>query len=337
MRAPRILLVVGLVLAALTVPRVALSLGIDCGGPAAPFEIASGPDGNLWFTEIAANKLAAMDLSGQVVKEVAIPTAASGPAGIAPGRMNDIWFTESTAGNIARYNLTTGQFSEYPVPDGRFRLPKTLTLGPDGNMWFTLDNVGGVGRVTYDGEVTLFAIPFSFRSTSIVVGPDDALWFADTGSGSIGRITTSGELTMFHIDESGSGGPRGLVLGSDGELWFTIDNLIYGDEYVGHMRTDGTRTMHRVPNSKAWVNNITEDRGGNFWFTETSGMKVGRITPAGVITEYPIPTMATAPIGITTGGDGNMWFTEPSADKIGRITNDGSITEFPVSDCARPL
>jgi streptogramin lyase len=305
-----------------------------CSGPAVPFEIISGPDGNLWFTEIAANKLVAMDLSGRVVKEASIPTLASGPAGIAPGRMNDIWFTEAAAGNIARYDIATGKFSEYPVPDGSHRLPKTLTLGPDGNMWFTLDNIGGVGRVTYDGHVTLFAIPFSPRTISIVTGPDGALWFAN-GAGSIDRITTSGELTQFHIDESGSGGPRGLVVGSDGELWFTIDNLFFGDEYIGHMRTDGTRTMYRIPNSKAWANNITEDRVGNFWFTETSGMKIGRMTPNGQLAEYPIPSLLSAPIGIATAADGAMWFTEPAVDKIGRITTTGEIAEFPVSDCAR--
>ena len=74
---------------------------------------------------------------------------------------------------------------------------------------------------------------------------------------------------------------------------------------------------------------ITAGPDGNLWFTEFTGNKVGKITPAGAITEFPIPTASSFPYGITAGPDGNLWFVEDGGNKIGRITPAGTITEFP--------
>jgi len=63
--------------------------------------------------------------------------------------------------------------------------------------------------------------------------------------------------------------------------------------------------------------NITSGPDGNLWFTDFTGTKVGRITPAGVITEYG--GLSCPPIGIDAGPDGKIWFTQPSCGKIGRI------------------
>jgi streptogramin lyase len=70
---------------------------------------------------------------------------------------------------------------------------------------------------------------------------------------------------------------------------------------------------------------------GNLWFTEESGNRIGRITPAGAITEFTVPTANSQPDIITDGPDGNLWFTEQAGNKIGRIALDGQIAEFPIS------
>src|SRR5262249_43638639 len=50
----------------------------------APREIVAGPDGNLWFTEQAGNRIGTITPHG-VVAEYAIPTANSTPVGITVG------------------------------------------------------------------------------------------------------------------------------------------------------------------------------------------------------------------------------------------------------------
>ena len=55
---------------------------------------------------------------------------------------------------------------------------------------------------------------------------------------------------------------------------------------------------------------------GNFWFTEYTAGKIGKMSPAGtVLAEYSLNGRRDPgshhPYGITTGPDGNLWFTDP--------------------------
>src|SRR5437868_1828448 len=59
---------------------------------------------------------------------------------------------------------------------------------------------------------------------------------------------------------------------------------------------------------------ITAGPDGNLWFTEQNGLRIGRITPLGVVTEFnnfsAFNSFAPVPGSITAGPDGNVWFTE---------------------------
>src|SRR6266516_4026608 len=58
-----------------------------------PVGITAGPDGNLWFTEIASNNIGRISTAG-VITEFAVPTANSAPALIMAGPDGNLWFTE---------------------------------------------------------------------------------------------------------------------------------------------------------------------------------------------------------------------------------------------------
>jgi streptogramin lyase len=79
---------------------------------------------------------------------------------------------------------------------------------------------------------------------------------------------------------------------------------------------------------------IAAGSDGNMWFTESTGGKVARITPAGVITEFTVPTANAQPQMIIGASDGNLWFTEfsttppPGTSKIAKVTTTGTFTEF---------
>ena len=70
---------------------------------------------------------------------------------------------------------------------------------------------------------------------------------------------------------------------------------------------------------------IANGPDGNLWFTESTGNRIGRITPAGVVTEFSAGITPGAGLSmIAAGPDGNLWFTESTGDRIGRITPSGS-------------
>jgi uncharacterized repeat protein (TIGR03803 family) len=82
--------------------------------------------------------------------------------------------------------------------------------------------------------------------------------------------------------------------------------------------------------------NMTEGPDHNLWFTEGVGLKIGRITDAGVITEFPI-SGAQGLCGITTGPDGNIWFTDELAGTISHISTSGTgLVTYPLPAGAEP-
>lgn len=199
-----------------------------------------------------------------------------------------------------------------------------VTVGPDGNLWFTEQGASKIGRITTAGVITEFPLPAGTGPTRITSGPDGNLWFSESARAFIGRLTTAGVLTEFALTSSTSA-TRGITSGPDGNVWFTMNP----GNRVGHTAPGGG-TSFAIPTANSVPSGITTGPDGNLWFVEFSGNNVGRITPAGVITEFPIPTPAAGAYGISSGLGGNLWFIERSAGKIGRITPAGAITEFPI-------
>jgi len=103
-----------------------------------PIGIASGPDGNLWFTEQKGDKIGRITTAG-VITEFTIPTVpyGSGPIGIASGPDGNLWFTEGTSsGNKIGRITTAGVITEFPIPTASSG-SQCIASGPDGNLWFT--------------------------------------------------------------------------------------------------------------------------------------------------------------------------------------------------------
>jgi virginiamycin B lyase len=213
--------------------------------------------------------------------------------------------------------------TEFALPTSPSQ-PQDITVGPDGNLWFTESTGNRVGRITTAGAVTEFALPTANSEPwGITVGPDGNLWFTERIGNRVGRITPAGAVTEFPMP-SGSSDLRGITAGPDGNLWFTE---FYGQR-IGRITTAGMITEFPLPTGSGGPAGITAGPDHNLWFTEYSTGRVGRITPAGTITEFPLPTASSNPNGITAGSDGNLWFTESTGNRVGRITTAGAVTEF---------
>ncbi len=84
--------------------------------------------------------------------------------------------------------------------------PISITMGPDGNFWFTEQNSSRVARVTPQGVITEFQTPtFSFPF-NITPGPDGNIWFSEGSTGQIASITPAGLITeiMFSTFDASS-------------------------------------------------------------------------------------------------------------------------------------
>jgi serine/threonine protein kinase/streptogramin lyase len=135
----------------------------------------------------------------------------------------------------------------------------------------------------------------------------------------------TGVVTEFGLP-TGDASPAQIVLGPDGNLWFTEND---GNQ-IGRITPNGNITEFGVPTPNSTPDGITQGPDGNLWFTENTANQIGRLTPGGSFTEFTIPTADSHPSGITPGSDGNIWFGEVTTNKIGRITPGGDITEFTI-------
>ena len=189
------------------------------------FAIATGPNGQLWATENAANQIARFGSSygPSLAVEYPIPTAGSGPTGLAGGPDDAIWFTEQSAGQIGRVTAS-GAFSEFVTPSANSQ-PEWIVLGADGALWFTEINGNAIGRIPTNATpaspgITEFPLAAGAVPVGIAAGPDGALWFTEQGANKIGRLTLSGAYTEYPVPTAGSG-LIFIAAGPDGNLWFT--------------------------------------------------------------------------------------------------------------------
>jgi uncharacterized repeat protein (TIGR02543 family) len=298
----------------------------------APYGIAAGPDGNLWFTESGGNKIGRITPAG-VITEYLIPTTNSNPAGITAGPDGNLWFTEGGEmglGNKIGRITPVGVITEYPTPTASSR-PNSIVAGPDGNLWFTEIAVNKIGRITTAGVITEYLIPTAnSQPFAITAGPDGNLWFTESGvmgfNNKIGRITPTGIITEYPIPTASSG-PAFITTGPDGNLWFTESS----GNNIGRITTAGVITEYLIPTANSQPFAITAGPDGNLWFTESGGNNIGLITPAGAIREFTVPTAYSYPSGIVAGPDGNIWFTENHTNKIGHLLL-GSATGYSITD-----
>jgi hypothetical protein len=117
-----------------------------------PFGITAGPDGALWFTEPAGNKIGRITPAGAIT-EFAIPTASSSPGRITAGPDGALWFTEGNGNQIGRIT-PAGAITEFAVPTANSQ-PIGITAGPDGNLWFAEFSGNNIGRLTTPPSVHL--------------------------------------------------------------------------------------------------------------------------------------------------------------------------------------
>jgi hypothetical protein len=178
-----------------------------------PYQIVTGPDGNLWFTEYGGNRIGRITPDGQLT-EFALPTTLSRPNFITVGPDGNLWFTElvvdapgvSYPNRIGRIT-PDGQLTEFALPYGSSS-PRGITVGPDGNLWYVAEEGNRMGEIAADGTVTEIPLPSpGSQPYAIVMGPDGNLWYTELTSNRIGRLAPG--VLVAAGGGSAPGTPRG--------------------------------------------------------------------------------------------------------------------------------
>ena len=232
--------------------------------PAAAGEsIASGPGGNLWYTEPGSNAIGELSPASGL-QLGAFPVPSGSPLGIAPGPQGDMWFTEGGSADRIGSITPAGQVTEFPMPAGVYDL-WDIVAGPDGNLWFTYGagaTDAGVGCMTPAGNVTAYPAPTpGANPEGIAVGPDGAIWFTESNVAKIGR------LSPVLCGTAPAGGPGPPVL----------SNLRETARTWREGRALAQISKKKLPLGTTFSFSLNESASVTFTFTESvSGRKAGK-------------------------------------------------------------
>jgi streptogramin lyase len=204
-------------------------------------ELATGPDGNVWFTygSGASAAIGRVERHGDGSATITLFQTGLDPHSV-PERIvaagGYLWFTDLSGAEPALGRVSPdGQITEFREGLAADSNIIDIAAGPDGNVWFTDNGVGAIGRITPAGQITEFTDediePFlyyrnevDFPLQHLVAGPDGNMWFTiPRGQAVLGKITPAGEFTTFRPGEDGLAwgvSARELAAGPHGELWF---------------------------------------------------------------------------------------------------------------------
>jgi uncharacterized delta-60 repeat protein len=384
-------------------PTAPPPVGDNPSGSSQPRFIRPGPDGNIWFTEFAANKVGRINLSlladgnpsndisefnvpfnpdvtahaeARLIGKPGVPTSnilgSSQPRGLAAGPDGNMWFTEFANNKIGRLNLAllsdgdpNNDISEFeiPTPDS---VPFGIVAGPDGNLWFTEHVPGKIGIINTSGEfLAEIPLPSTVGPSDIQPGPGGTMVLAGGAANRVFLIqnpnagapqaTTQpvsilppSERTGVTVYSAGfTGHVGGLALDPAGENFYFSEQF---DNRIGRFNIETqeveefTVAPGTLPHSTKVGPNIrgTADPEGAIWW---SGLNGGFVV-------FDLATKTIEPLGFPLGpppavnsqlhdyvftADGNMWFTEQGASVIGTLNlvrNDPNFLnfeEFPIT------
>jgi virginiamycin B lyase len=278
-----------------------------------PYIFAFGRDDTLWVCESGAGKIGRLSLGSGGFVEFDIPTQGSRPIGITLGADGNMWFTENGGHKIGRIT-PKGEITEFPLPTPNAG-PDGIGLGPDGNVWFAEKDAGRAGRITVTGEVTEYAgFPADARPLAPVVFGKE-IWWSDPPGSRIFRMTLDGRIEGFPTARP-KGGPRAMLVGSDGNLWFVLAE----GHAIGRMDRRGANAVEfALPRQESSPRSIIEV-DGEIWFTDSGTNALARMSLEGkLLAEYPVPTPESGLRAMKLHPDGRIFFSEFDAGQIGEL------------------
>jgi virginiamycin B lyase len=204
-----------------------------------PLALAPGSNGVMWLTELNshpgyANSIVPIypDKKAGTSDEtfgtiLMLPYPDPGLLSIARAPDGALWITEANTGHIDRLDpVIFGRDSQNALQ--RYALPHSIdgpiaiTVAPDGSAWFLGRFANAIWRMSSDGKVTEFPVPWADHAlSSLAAASDGSIWFTAEKANQIGHlIPSSGAITEIAVPTT-SAGLRDITIGPDGKVWFT--------------------------------------------------------------------------------------------------------------------
>jgi virginiamycin B lyase len=289
-----------------------------------PYGITTGPDGKIWFVDsgnhVGGTFVGRMATNGAISSSevVQLPSTNLGLAATV-GPDGNMWVEQGAQIDKVPVGVSlTSEITEYALGSGTGGYG-SIVPGPDGRLWFGWNTqIGAIDPTT--GTIKGYETNSGTSISGVTVGADGKLWYGE--SNKIARTDTAGNTgagNEFPLPP-GDGQINGLVLGPDGNIWFSLGV----PAAVGRITPAGAITLFPTPTPSSLPFGLAVGPDKQIWFAESNGNAIGTIpttaTSGADIVEYPLAFSNTNPLYVTAGPDGRMWFNEFNRGALGAIT-----------------
>jgi virginiamycin B lyase len=257
-------------------------------GTAAVHSAVAAPDGSVWLTEQASDKLGRWDPVTQKITEYQ-DTYAAGMEGREDGgsrhtvRIDSKGMVWSSGYPLTRFDPETRKFNDFPEAAHTY----SLDFDKDENVWFTNPGTGQIGKVDAKTlKVTQWTPPtLNTYERRIAVDTDGTVWFGEFQKGKIGHFDPKTQ-TFKEYDLPGGLDtfPYAMGIGLDHSIWYSSYYL----DVIGRLDPKTGKVIeYPFPHSENTIREFFRDSEGRMWYGSPSNNKVG----------YFYLTGASAPAG----------------------------------------
>jgi streptogramin lyase len=298
-----------------------------------PNGITTLSDGSVWFGEQNVPGLAHLYSNGTML-EYAWPFTYSPSTTSIWGVVQwngRIWASDALGGQIVSLDPSNAALYVLKLSEAA-AFPYTITVGPDGALWFTELFVSKIGRIDAQCKLEEFALPQNFGGTptQIEFENDTLGYYLDGGNVSTGMGTLLSFNPKQFSPQPVDGAfnlraPSSLKLGSNG-IWVAQHTSSAVAFYS--FREDSWVFYPTSPVSyeDTTLPYFVATNGSQVWFNEHYANRMAMIdTQQSLLTEYSLSNPpASRIIGIDNAltfslGEGKNWFTELTANYVGYV------------------
>jgi streptogramin lyase len=246
----------------------------------------------------------------------------------------------------------SGQVTEFGGPFPKGGGPGDVAVAADGSFWMALESLPNtfgkqrisprLARVTPSGEASVFPLELGDKESiyDLVAAPSGYLWFVTAeqyvyANPVLWQISPAGEISRVPVTLTPNRSP-GLLVGAEGDLWFTTAGAGAGKAPFFRLTPGGTPVE-----VGGGINGFTPGLpalapDGSIWFLAGNRkLAAGRVTPSGeVIGHVADVDPGDGSIGgAVAGADGSLWFGVQGYRRstIGQVTTGGKVNLF--HDC----
>ncbi|HWH21155.1 MAG TPA: hypothetical protein VN671_11525 [Solirubrobacterales bacterium] len=251
---------------------------------------------------------------------------------LAVGPEGELWFAGvhrgADAANVSGRISADGSVEEFPVPEsGSAPGVVDLTLGPDGNMWFTEPTAGRIDfEAPTGGGPGILVLPDPNSRPTGLATVGNSIW---TTLEAIGGFLVTYPATATGAQSRVAGArPSAIALGDEGSLW-VLDAVA---PVLRRKPPAGRSINFPLPRfaKSAELTDIVTGPEGDLWISQADGPYVSRIEPEiARYTRFELPLKGGFSL-ISNGPRHDIWFA--GGGLIGSITNDGH--SFATPTCA---